>query len=285
MLFFGVVLGLAVLVAAYFFAIRPKCKAPATSGLFSCSCDASRHLEVDPSDKTACVCSDGYHMLSGQCVDSKTTCKSASDCGANETCKAGVCVPCGQESEDCCEGEKCASADLSCKSGTCQPCAHLGAKCCPDGYCHGDGIVCGSSGTCVSQCGTLGAQCCVGKTECQDGLECDEDLQPPLCKTASCGHKGQECCNSRFDSACWDSLFCTLDGCAESCGFPEDAPCCLDRESTQLMCDASKGFKCTTNKCQKTPDCGGDGQYCCLPAKGQPTCNEGLFCHDDGLCS
>jgi len=91
------VLGLGVLVAVYFFFLKPKCHANQKAGFLKCECRAN-------SSGTDCACNDGYTELGGKCVPTPS-------CGYDGTacCDGGVCIDPGTT----CQGGKCVGCDAT----------------------------------------------------------------------------------------------------------------------------------------------------------------------------
>jgi RHS repeat-associated protein len=170
-------------------------------------------------------------------VDAAPGCATLADCGPEEACEAGACVPrcvpegCGDghcdESWVCVDGEGCAG-DASCAPGS---------WCGEDGACHDgcrqspdscpDGERCDETHACVPGCEPQ-PELCNGRDDNCDG-EVDEGLNlGEACQTGpgACGLPGVRACNDAFEVVCEGPLG---EGSEETCnGIDDDCDGVID---------------------------------------------------------
>jgi Stigma-specific protein, Stig1 len=182
-----------------------------------------------------CRCPAGLTPCNDKCVDLQVDRKNCgrcgSDCGPQEECCFGNCVPlnrdpnCGTCSNDCSgKGQTCcapngASRGVCTTLGTSTNCAGCGNTC------HGNERCC--NGACtplntITNCGACG-------TVCRLGEDCCNGICTPLNTTANCGRCGSPCVPSRQ---------CNVDG-----GDCHDVP--LTCQAGKCVCPAG-WLDCTT---------------------------------------
>lgn len=285
----------------------------------SCRSDAdcSGDRCVNTSGGPQCV---RFSGSSATCTASSGGCTRDSDCGADQICSGGACVPRPATGNEL--GEGCA-ADADCRSGLClagtctQSCDWLNTGSCPSGfYCDEDASSCGN-GFCVrgaAGSGAMGAPC-GADTECAslycDGGVCTEPCIPggaAVCPSGftcqvgtlpcrgSCGRGlalGDVCdsndeCTSGACATRGDETFCTqLCDAGAPCpeGFTctpagDQSVCAPDRGGLDAACDSDAD--CLSGVC--TLDHG--ATYCTRPC--DEGCPSGFRCGDtdtdSGVC-
>jgi hypothetical protein len=178
----------------------------------------------------------------------------------NGVAGSGLCVRLPDVGETCSIGRGCrVGARCDGTSGSCVALPALGESCgldngdgrgfyCTQGVCAGADQQLGQPGTCVAIPSL--DQACVkdplsfppGFSLCEDGLACDQSLQPPLCKPPL---KAGSACKSIRD--CEAGL---------ACRCPENQPECTTRTCTRYLyggaaCDAAS----LTARCNSAFDC------------------------------
>lgn len=235
--------------------------------------------------------------------------------GENEWCcftyynVTGVCpeasFPPGSDIGDCyCDPENSSDEPLLCDTSTTSPnfrkcvvcSAGEGDTCCPGSVCN-SGLTCNTiTNRCEEICGQLDGQLCcsIGGEEGEgtdyycdaDGLICDEDSVPPVCRNEDgCGSVNEPCCDRAYDLYCEPGLTCidwvTTPYCSSPCDEVNES-CCIDEDTGERYCLGSLScnpwyegdFICLMLDEDTDPDdgeeCGLENASCCIYSGDDP---------------
>jgi hypothetical protein len=154
-------------------------------------------------------CCKGLVCTSGTCQQpGQSECVADSDCGANEICQNGICVP------ECVNDNDCGANEI-CQNGACVP----APECAGDGDCDGNEIC--DDGVCL--CPEIEDGRCIKR--CDDGGDCPG--------ASECANLSPEDAQTIVDGACVDigTLVCSVPPCTAN------SECLANEICVMLRCD------------------------------------------------